>query len=307
MDRFRLLKVSIEDGGRRWVGELDHGKANEMGRAALAEFELLAGMLEQDERAVALVTFSRRKSSKGTPIFVAGANVTERIGWTPDQVKAHVCWQREVLGRIRRAPVFHCVVADGVALGWGTEFLLTGDWRIAGDAATFGLPETGLGILPGAGGTSELWAHVGVAQTMRLGLTGERIGADEAHRIGLVQERVRDIDEGLVRARELAELVGRRSPTAVAAFKRGVLDAIGRPPDDRVEIEARAYERCVDSGEAAIGRAHFDAIVAGGTAPWGPRRTEGDGGAAGPTTPPGGAGLSSGAPAAEPSPAKGKR
>ena len=91
-------------------------------------------------------------------------------------------WQREVLGRIRQVPVFHCAVVDGVALGWGTEYLLAADYRIAGSSATFGLPETGLGILPGAGGTSELWAQIGVAQTLRLGLTGERIGVEEALR-----------------------------------------------------------------------------------------------------------------------------
>jgi enoyl-CoA hydratase/carnithine racemase len=271
MATYRWLKVSAEDEGRRWVIELDHGKANEVGSEVLADFEALVGAIEADPRVVAAITFSRRKSSKGTPIFVAGANVTERVGWDDAKVKAHVRWQRSVLGRLRRAPVFHCVVVDGVALGWGTEYLLTADWRIAGASATFGLPETGLGILPGAGGTSELWAHVGVAQTMRLGLTGERIGADEAVRIGLVQERVADVDAGLARARALCDLVARKSPTAVAAFKRGVLDSVGRDPDERVAVEAAAYERCVDGGDAAIGRAHFDAILSGSTPPWSPR------------------------------------
>ncbi|MEQ1569677.1 MAG: enoyl-CoA hydratase/isomerase family protein [Myxococcota bacterium] len=270
-----LLMVSIEDAGRRYVVELDHGKANEMGTDALRAFEALADRVERDPRVVSMITWSRRRSSRGTPIFVAGADVTERVGWSVDRVKEHVRWQREVLRRVRYLPVFHCAVVDGVALGWGTEYLLTADWRIAGDAATFGLPETGLGILPGAGGTSELWANVGVAQTLRLGLTGERIGADEAQRIGLVQERVAGVEPGMDRARQLCALVAKRSPTSVAAFKRGVLDAVGRPPDERAEIEARAYEVCVDGGDAAIGRQNFDLILGGGVAPWGPRRAEG--------------------------------
>lgn len=271
MEGFSLLKVTVEDDGRRWAVELDHGKANEMGSAALAEFERLAALLESDRQAMVLTTFSRRVTARGTKIFVAGADVAERVGWPVEKVKAHVRWQREVLGRLRRAPVFHVAVVDGVALGWGTEYLLTADWRIAGDGAQFGLPETGLGILPGAGGTSELWAEIGVSHAIKMGMTGERIGADEAWRIGLVHERAADIDAGLARARALADQVLLRSPTAVAAFKRGVLASVGKGDAERFGIEAAAYEACVDHGDAAVGREHFAAITGGGRAPWPPR------------------------------------
>ncbi|MEM6926558.1 MAG: enoyl-CoA hydratase/isomerase family protein, partial [Myxococcota bacterium] len=221
-----------------------------------------------------LVTVSRRVSRKGTPIFIAGADVTERVAWTDDQVKKHVRWQRDVLTRLRRAPVFHVAVVHGVALGWGTEFLLTTDYAVATPTARFGLPETGLGIVPGAGGTSELWARIGVAQALRLGMTGEQLGADEALRIGLVQEVASDVEAGLSRARELAEAVARRSPTAVAGFKRGVLDSVGEPSSKRTAIEDIAYTRCVDAGDAAVGRANFKAIVEGQSVPWGPLTTD---------------------------------
>lgn len=273
MDGFQHLQVSTERDGRVWILRLDHGKANEMGSAALAEFEQLTEQLEQSTQAMVLITYSERKSSRGNPIFIAGADVTERIGWSPEQVKHHVRWQRSILARLRHAPVFHAVVVDGVALGWGTEYLLVADYRIACDGAVFGLPETGLGIVPGAGGTSELWAQIGIASALKLGMTGERIGADEAQRIGLVEERVTTVQDGLWRARSLADLVIRRSPTAVAAFKRGLLASVGAGTGERAEIEARAYERCVDSGDAAIGRSNFAMINAEGTPPWGPRQT----------------------------------
>lgn len=256
------------EGGVAWL-ELDHGKANEMGRAELSAFEALCILLESGEVRT-LVTYSRRVTSRGTPIFIAGANVTERAGWSPDEVKAHVRWQRATLARLRRAPVFHVAVVDGLALGWGTEFLLTCDWRIAGPAARFGLPETSLGILPGAGGSSELPALVGVTHALRLGMTGEQIDAAEAHRIGLVDERCDSVDAGLARAGALAAMVARRSPTAVAAYKAAVLESVGKGEAERREVEARAYEHCVDSGEAAIGRASFARIVAGeGEVAWG--------------------------------------
>ena len=270
-ERFESLHVTLSPGGKVALLRFDHGKANEMGSQQLKELEWLVDELQHSDSIVGLVSWSERRSSKGTPIFVAGANVTERVGWEDDRVKQHVRWQREVLASLKAAPVFHVCVVGGVAFGWGTEFLLTADYRIAHPGARFALPETGLGILPGAGGTSDLWAHVGVAHTLRLGMTGEAIGPDEAMRLGLVQENATDFEQGMTRARELTELASRRSPTAIAAFKRSVLAAVGRAPQEREALEAIAYEHCVDSGQAAIGRAHFAEIRAGEVPPWGVR------------------------------------
>lgn len=248
------------------VLELDHGKVNEMGRAELAALEAICDEVSQ---ASALLTYSRRVTRSGTPIFVAGANVTERVGWSDAEVFEHVRYQRSVLARVRALPLFHIGVVSGVALGWGTEYLLTCDYRIATPAARFGLPETGLGIVPGAGGSSELSSLIGLGQTLRLGMTGEQIGAEEAHRIGLVEEVVSDLDAGLERARALSARVSRRSPTAVAAFKRAALASVGRGYSERSELEAQAYEHCVRAGEAAVGREHFKAIRSGERPPWG--------------------------------------
>ena len=159
-----------------------------------------------------------------------------------------------------------------IFIAGATEFLLTCDYRIGARAATFGLPETGLGIIPGAGGSAELWSVVGVNQALRLGMTGEIIRAEEARRIGLIEEITETPEEGVERAVALAKLVARRSPTAVAAFKTAVLGAVGRPAEDRQALEARAYRLCLESGEAAIGRENFAAITHGGEAPWGFRR-----------------------------------
>lgn len=254
---FEHLQVHRGHEGRVVYLRFEHGKANEVGTEVLRELERLAELLETDPEVVALVTWSERSSRRGTPIFVAGANVTERVGWDDDAVKRHVRWQRSVLQRLSRAPVFHVAVINGVALGWGTEYLLTTDYAIATFEAKFGLPETGLGILPGAGGTTELQLRIGPSHALRLGMTGERIASEEAVRIGLVQERVEDVQAGLRRAEALVGLTVRNSPTAMAAFKAGLQRSVGQSGELRTEIEAEAYERCVDHGEAAIGRAHF--------------------------------------------------
>lgn len=262
------LKLSVPEGSAVGVLEFHHGKANEMGSAELRDLEVLCAHLESGALR-ALITTSRRVSSRGTSIFISGANVTERVGWADERIKAHVRWQRAVLARLRAAPVFHVAVIDGLALGWGTEFTLTCDYRIVGPNARFGLPETGLGILPGAGGSTELSMRIGVNHALRLGMTGEQIGADEALRIGLADEGADSLDAGLTRAQALCTLVGRRSPTSAATFKAAVLATVGMEAAAREEVEARAYEHCVDTGDAAIGRANFAAITAGAEVPWG--------------------------------------
>ncbi len=264
------------DEARQWlVLELDHGKANEMGSEQLSAFEALCRLIEDPERASAitcLCTTSRKRSKRGTAVFISGANVTERVGWDDARVKAHVLRQRKLMQRLRRLPLFHVVLASGVTLGWGTEYLLTGDYVIATHESSFGLPETGLGILPGARGTAELASLIGPAQALRLGCTGETIDAGEALRVGLVQETCADVDSGLARVAALAEQLRRRSPLAVALYKRALIDGLGRSEPERLALEEAAYERCVDSGEAAIGRASFEAIVAGQTPAWGRHR-----------------------------------
>ncbi len=251
--------------------ELDHGKANEMGTEQLDAFEALCELVESDDSIRTLCTTSRRTSRKGKPIFIAGANVTERVDWDSERVKAHVLRQRSLMVRLRHLPVFNIAVPSGVTLGWGAEYLLTADYALATAAATFALPETGLGILPGARGTAELAMLVGPAHAVRLGVTGESINADEAARIGLVQEVVADVDAGLERARALASLVSRKSPTATAAFKAAMLGGLGQPESIRLEAERRAYELTVTVGDASTGRAHFAAIREGKVPPWAPR------------------------------------
>jgi enoyl-CoA hydratase/carnithine racemase len=252
--------------------ELDHGKANEIGAEQLAAFEALCTLIEGPQPITCLCTTSRRVSKSGKPIFIAGANVTERAGWDDARVKAHVIRQRKLMQRLRRLPLFNVALSSGITLGWGTEYMLTADYSIATPAASFALPETGLGIIPGARGTAELASLIGPAQALRLGCTGESIDASEALRIGLVQALAADVDAGIVRVRELAEQLRRRSPLAIASYKAALLDGLGRCEAERIDLEEAAYERCVDLGEAAIGRASFAEIREGKTPAWGKHR-----------------------------------
>lgn len=262
------LHVAREDDGALWCLTLNHGKANEVGSAVLDALVRLATDIRADAQSRALITWSTKETRSGTPVFVAGADVKEREGWTDAQVLDHVARQREVLWMLRDAPVFHAGVVSGVAYGWGCEYALLCDYVIATPKARFALPETGLGIVPGAGGTAALHRRVGRAQALRLGMTGEAIDAEEALRIGLVQELAPSLEDALARARALATLASRRSPTALAAYKRTVLQLT----EDDASLEQSAYAACVLSGDAAVGREWFGAGRPAGPIGWNPRR-----------------------------------
>ena len=267
INSFAMLNPSLIEEGRTLVLTLNHGKANEMGSDTLdAWTEVTKALHSGTIRSV--ITTSQRLSRSGKPIFIAGADVTERTDWSNEQVKKHVRWQRDTLAALRKAPVFHCALVHGVALGWGTEFLLCCDYRVGTPTARYGLPETSLGILPGAGGTTELWMEIGIAHALRLGMTGEQIGSEEAARIGLIQEQCTDYESGYDRLLTLCKLANRRSPSALSAFKSALLMARGLTSSERLRLEAEAYEHCVDSGDAAVGRAHFKEIIKGNTPPW---------------------------------------
>ena len=120
--------------------------------------------------------------------------------------------------------------------------------------------------LPGAGGTSDLWQEIGIAHALRLGMTGEKINSTEACKIGLCQEEFADSNQAMTRALALTDRIAKNSPTAVAAYKSALLASVGRGSNLRQGLEAQAYEHCVNTQEAAIGRAHFGSKA---PTPWG--------------------------------------
>src|SRR3989441_3265648 len=116
--------------------------------------------------------------------FIAGADITE-FGKPPAEPSLH-----SVLDLIEGAPKPVVSAIHGTALGGGLEVTLACHYRIGVKGARFGLPEVKLGILPGAGGTQRLPRVVGVEKGLQLMVSGDPIGADEALRVGLIDEIV---------------------------------------------------------------------------------------------------------------------
>jgi enoyl-CoA hydratase len=142
-------------------------------------------------------------------------------------------------GYTRKADIFKPVIAavNGYAFAAGLETALLADIRIAAENAEFGALERRWNIVGGDGMTVRLPLVVGFAKAMELVITGRRIGAEEALRIGLVNEIV-PRGEALVRAQELAHEIARLPQGAIRSDKESIMRGVGRTLEERLRIEA---------------------------------------------------------------------
>jgi len=190
--------------------------------------------------------------------FCAGADIKEtRPPETSVQVRTRMEGARwiEALDRMTK-PVIAAV--HGACMGGGLELALACDIRVAAPDTVFALPETGLGLIPGGGGTQRLPRIVGLGHTLDLLLTGERVSAEHALRIGLVTRVTRSNAALYEEVGKLAALIAARPPLAIASAKSAAraametslqiglereldLFALLAPSDDRLEA-ARAFK-----------------------------------------------------------------
>jgi enoyl-CoA hydratase/carnithine racemase len=154
----------------------------------------------------------------GERAFCAGADIKEfRAVAAPIEYRQSRVYEHWVssLDRVRK-PVIASI--HGFCLGGGLEIALACDIRIASDDAQLGLPEVSQGTMPGAGGSQRLPRTVGLGRALDMVLSGERISAQEAHRIGLVS-RLTPRDKLHAETERLAELIASRAPLAVVFAK----------------------------------------------------------------------------------------
>lgn len=190
---------------------------------------------------------------EGTRAFCAGTDI-HTLKEYPD----FWAWRNRVdyVTQIRaiRKPVIACV--HGYALGGGHELAVAADIRIAAANAVFGAPEIRLGWV-GAGGTSQYLPRlIGYGQAMRLLLTGQRIDAQEALRIGLVEEVV-ETGKELDRARELAREIASYSPIATQTTKAAVRAGMNGNLELGLQIENELMALCFAAGNDKAGAKLF--------------------------------------------------
>lgn len=190
----------------------------------------------------------------GDRAFAAGADIGQLAHYTvADGLRARL---QRLYDRIEDFPKPTIAAVNGWALGGGTELALATDIRIAADHARFGVPETGLGVLPGAGGTQRLSRIVGKGRALELVLTGRIVEAAEAERIGLVS-RVVPAAELLATVREVAASILAKGPLAVRLAKLVVTQGAETDQRTGLLLERLAQSLLYGSSDKAEGAAAF--------------------------------------------------
>jgi enoyl-CoA hydratase/carnithine racemase len=189
--------------------------------------------------------------------FCVGADLKERRGFAEDDLRRQRLVVQETFAALREIPVPVIAAVEGFALGGGYELALCCDLIIASASAVFALPEVGLGLIPGGGGTQLLPRRIGLNRAADLVLTGRKVAADEALRLGLVD---RFVPEGAARtsAHELAQEIAANSPISLRAAKRAVRNGLDVDLASGLEIESRSWEEAAFSADRIEGIEAFN-------------------------------------------------
>ncbi len=192
----------------------------------------------------------------GGRAFSAGADLKERKSMPAADVPAFVDLIGGTFQRIAECEVPFIAAIDGFAFGGGLEVALACDIRAVGPAAKMGLTETRLAIVPGAGGTQRLPRLIGVGRAKEMILSGRRIDADEAIRIGLAELDGRESD-AMTAALQCARDIVSCGPIAVRAANAAIEGALGQPLNEGLLLERRCYDRTLDTSDRLEALAAF--------------------------------------------------
>jgi enoyl-CoA hydratase len=188
--------------------------------------------------------------------FAAGADITEMRDFTPEQAEAFSRLGHSAFAALEGLAIPTIAAVGGFALGGGCELACACDWIYASDKARFGQPEVALGVIPGFGGTTRLARRVGLAWAKELVLSGERIDADTALRIGLVN-RIFPHAELLDRAVAAGSAIAAKGPLAIARAKRVIQEGQGIDPRAANALEQAAFGLSFATRDREEGMAAF--------------------------------------------------
>lgn len=189
--------------------------------------------------------------------FCAGADLKERDGMS-DEAWSHQHVMFEAMIRTQLACPFPIIAAiNGAAMGGGCEMALACDFAWASDTARIGLPEVGLGIIPGLGGTQFVTRAAGERRAAELLMSGLPIDAAQALDFGLVN-RVTAPDELMPQVLERARVIAGKAPLSVRALKTVVRGGAALPLDQAMELELTEYNRLFRTADRREGVAAFN-------------------------------------------------
>jgi enoyl-CoA hydratase len=247
-----LRYIRVEWDGDLAVVTIDRqDKLNALNADVISELGQVFAALEGDDKVRGILL-----TGAGDKAFVAGADIGELAKMDSiSGVRVSRAGQ-EVLLRIERFPKPVLAAVGGYALGGGFELALACHLRVASDNARFGLPEVGLGIMPGYGGTVRLSRLVGLGRAVEITLTAEMIGAERAREIGLVSAVVPRA-ELLEKAKELLRKVTRNGPLAVRMALESVYRATDTATREALDHEASLFGLLASTADMREGMSAF--------------------------------------------------
>jgi len=188
--------------------------------------------------------------------FCVGADLKERAAMSDAALMAQRPVFRAAFGAVLALPQPVIAAVHGYALGGGCELALSCDLIVADETAVFGLPETTVGLVPGGGGTQLALRRLGPGRAADLVLTGRRVDAAEAERLGLADRLVPTGGAAEI-SRELALRIAANSPVAVVNAKRALRQGAGVPLAVGLEVEDSAWRAAAFSADRKEGIAAF--------------------------------------------------
>ena len=224
---------------------------NALNRKTMEELNDAAGeAIADSEVRVVILTGAGEKA------FVAGADINELAEQTPVSGRDYGLFGQSVLNKIENAPKPFIAAINGFAFGGGCELAMACHIRIASEKAKLGQPEVKLGLIPGYGGTQRLARLVGEGRAMQLNLTGEQISAEEAFRIGLVNEVVPPGDL-MQEAEALANKIKANAPLAVRFAMEAIHHGLQGTLDEGLYLEATLFSLCATTEDMKEGTKAF--------------------------------------------------
>jgi len=195
-------------------------------------------------------------TGSGEKAFVAGADIKEFAHFSVEEgKKLSAEGHKELFNLLEDLTTPVIAAVNGFALGGGLELAMSAHVRVASDNAKLGLPEVSLGVIPGYGGTQRLAQLVGKGRAMELITTAGMIGAEDAHRMGLVNH-VTEQNELLPLARKIASRMSKNSSVAIAGAIRSV-NAQFKPGVDGYQKEVEEFGKCFGTADFKEGTSAF--------------------------------------------------
>jgi enoyl-CoA hydratase/carnithine racemase len=243
-----FVRLEVEDG----VGtiRIDRPKMNALNVQVQEEIRACAAEAAERDDVRAVIVYG------GERVFAAGADVKEMAEMSYTDMVARSGGLQSAFTAVAKIPKPVVAAVTGYALGGGCELAMCADVRIAGEGATLGQPEVLLGVIPGAGGTQRLARLVGPAKAKDIIFTGRFVQAEEALRIGLVDQVVAD-DQVYAAARTWASQFSAAASFALRAAKESVDRGIETDLETGLEIERVQFAALFATEDRTTGMRSF--------------------------------------------------